>query len=91
MIVLTGETTRTPVANPHLQKHFGELFQKQLTPKAKARAKPPFSVKLAYYGKVLTSDEDENRLIRAQQVPKPKDKAKKTQGKTLTARRKRVA
>ena len=75
---------------------FWRVFQKQQTPKAKARAKPPFRVQLAYYGKVLTSDEDENRLIRAQQLGhsrcrNQKTKQRKPRKKSLTARRKRVA
>ena len=80
-------TTSTPAVKLRLQKHFGKVFQKQLTPKTKSRAKPSSRVQLAYYGEVLTSNEVEHRL-RAQHEQKQKAKPKE---KNLSARRKTVA
>ena len=81
-------TRSTPAVKLRLQKHFGKLFQKQITPRTKSKAKPSSRVQLACYGEVLTSDEVEHRL-RAQHEQKQKAKPKKTE--PVRARRKTVA
>ena len=81
-------TTSTPAVNFSFKNtSSGKLFQKQLTPKTKSRAKPSSRVQLAYYGEVLTSDEVKHTIglyLRSQheQKQKAKPKEKKTVART---------